>query len=100
MENASKALLMAGGVLIALMIIGALLLMFNQLGSYQKQNYTTEAEKQLAQFNQEFAQYTDEDIKGTDLITLVNKVVDYNQKSGGVNSLNYDIKITLNINMD
>ena len=31
MENASKALIMAGGVLIALMIIGALVLMFSNL---------------------------------------------------------------------
>ena len=35
MENASKALIMAGGVMIALLIIGSLLLMFNNLSSYQ-----------------------------------------------------------------
>ena len=29
MENASKALIMAGGILIALLVLGALLLMFN-----------------------------------------------------------------------
>ena len=38
MENASKALLMAAGVLIALIIIGALLLMFNNLSNYQETN--------------------------------------------------------------
>ena len=31
MENASKALVMAGGILIALLVLGALLLMFNQV---------------------------------------------------------------------
>ena len=36
MENASKALLMAGGILIALLIIGALLLMFNQISTYKQ----------------------------------------------------------------
>ena len=36
MENASKALLMAGGILTALLVIGALILMFNQLGSIKK----------------------------------------------------------------
>ena len=36
MENASKALIMAGSVLIALMIIGALLLMFNSISNYQQ----------------------------------------------------------------
>ena len=34
MENASKALIMAGSILIGLMVIGALLLMFNSLSSY------------------------------------------------------------------
>ncbi len=33
MENASKALIMAGSVLIALLIIGALILMFNNLSN-------------------------------------------------------------------
>ena len=33
MENASKALLMAGGILIALMIIGALVLLGNNLSN-------------------------------------------------------------------
>ncbi len=99
MENASKALLMAGGVLIGLLVIGALVLMVNQLGSYQKQNVGTEQEKQIAQFNQEFTRYTEQRIDGTDIISLVNKVIDYNTRSGGVNSINYNIKIKLNIDI-
>ena len=51
MENASKALLMAGGILIALLVIGALLLMFNQLSSYQKTNSDVEKQSQLVEFN-------------------------------------------------
>lgn len=35
MENASKFLLMAGGILIALLVISALVLMFNQIGDYE-----------------------------------------------------------------
>ena len=35
MENASKALLMAGSVLIALMIVGLLVFMFSNLSNYQ-----------------------------------------------------------------
>ena len=38
MENASKALIMAGGILIALLVLGALLLMINNLSDYQKSN--------------------------------------------------------------
>lgn len=43
MENASKALIMAGGILIALLVIGALVLMFNQLSYYQRTE--TDSEK-------------------------------------------------------
>ena len=48
MENASKALLMAAGVLIALIIIGALLLMFNNLSNYQETNTQNTRESQIA----------------------------------------------------
>ena len=54
MENASKALIMAGSVLIALMIIGALLLMFNSLTSYQDTNTQGEREAQVIEFNNQY----------------------------------------------
>lgn len=99
MENASKALLMAGGILIALMVIGALLLMFNQIGDYQKSQSSSVKDSQLATFNQEFAKYADSEIKGTDLISLANKVVDFNNKEGVANSVDYDKEMTLTIDM-
>ena len=37
MENASKALIIAGSLLIGLLIISALVLMFSNLTAYQKQ---------------------------------------------------------------
>lgn len=99
MENASKALVMAGGILIALLVIGALLLMFNQLSDYQKSGTTLTKTSQLTDFNKEFVQFTYDNIKGYDLITLVNKVVDYNKKSGIGNSVNYEEKISLTIDI-
>ena len=36
MENASKALIMAGSVLLALIVIGAFILMLTNLNDYQK----------------------------------------------------------------
>ena len=53
MENASKALLMAAGVLIALIIIGALLLMFNNLSNYQETNTQNTRESQIVEFNKQ-----------------------------------------------
>jgi hypothetical protein len=97
MENASKALIMAGGILIALLVIGALLLMFNQVSYYQKSQSSSTKTSQLADFNKEYEKFTYDDLKGYDLITLVNKVVDYNKKEAVSNSVNYDEKITLTI---
>lgn len=101
MENASKALIMAGGILIALLIIGALLLMFNQIGDYEKGQQTNEKTSQLVQFNTDFERYTDDNgINGTDIISLINKVIDYNKKAsrGGVaNSVDYNIKMSITI---
>lgn len=98
MENASKALIMAGGILIALLVIGALLLMFNQIGSYEKAQTSNVKDSQLAQFNIDFERYTDDNgITGADIISIINKVMDYNAKNGITNSVNYDIKMSVTV---
>ena len=97
MENASKALVMAGGILIALLVIGELLLMFNQVSDYQRSGTDLEKDQQLTDFNKEFTQFTYGDIKGYELISLVNKVIDYNGKSGTANYVDYSLKITVKI---
>ena len=84
MENASKALLMAGGVLIALLVIGALLLMFNNLSTYQNTNNQNEKETQIVEFNNQFETYIRKDVRGSDLYSLLNKVADYNSRKTDV----------------
>ena len=101
MENASKALLIAGGMLIALLIIGALVLMFNQIGDYEKGKQGVEKNSQIAEFNMDFVRYTDDKgITGADVVSLINKVIDYNNraKNGGVNnSVDYNIKMEITV---
>lgn len=80
MENASKALLMAGSVLISLLVIGALLLMFNNLSSYQESNIQNTREAQVIEFNNQFANYNRENVRGNELYSLLNKVIDYNKR--------------------
>ena len=100
MENASKALLIAGGVFIALMIIGALLLMYNQISAYQQGEVVSQKDVQIANFNQSFAKYADEKtLKGTDIISLANKVVDNNKKAGTSKYVDYNKKITLEVKL-
>lgn len=80
MENASKALLMAGGVLISLMVLGALLLMFNSLSSYQESGTQDTREAQVIEFNNQYETYNRRNVRGSDLYSLLNKVVDYNRR--------------------
>lgn len=105
MENASKALLMAGGILIALLVIGALVLMFNQVGSYEKAQEASKKNSQIADFNKDFERYLDDKgITGADVISLINKVLDYNEKTvkaeSGVDigkDVDYSIKMSVTI---
>lgn len=80
MENASKALIMAGSILIALMIIGALVLMVNNLSSYQKVGEQNVREAQVVEFNNQFETYLRKNVRGSDMISLMNRIVDYNSR--------------------
>ena len=84
MENASKALLMAGATLIAILIITLFVLMNNQIKSYQQQKDEAEKAQQISKFNNDFERYLvmdDDGISGADVVTLINKLNEYNQKS-------------------
>lgn len=80
MENASKALIMAGSVLIALMIIGALILTFSNLTAYQETNTRSTRSTQMAEFNSQYETYNRKDVRGSDLYSLLNKAIDYNRR--------------------
>ena len=80
MENASKALIMAAAVLIALMITGALLLMFNNLSNYQETDTQNTRESQIVEFNNQFETYDRNNVRGNELISLTNRIIDYNER--------------------
>ena len=80
MENASKALLMAAGVLIALVIIGAFMLMMSSLADYQDKSYQSKADAQTTEFNNQYVGYIRDNIRGSDMVSLMNKVLDYNSR--------------------
>ena len=78
MENASKALIMAGGILIALLVLGALMLMVNNLSSYQDSQDIQTKSSQFAEFNNQFNPYIKSDISMMELKTLYNKIKNNN----------------------
>ena len=79
MENASKALIMAGGVLISLIIIGVLVISFNNLSEWQKIEQSGEKTEQAAEFNKKYEVYL-RDVYGSELLSIASKVQDYNKR--------------------
>lgn len=73
MENASKALLMAGGILIAILIIALLVRSFTTVRTFQIERLSEEEQAQLLAFNEQYTKYLGQYVYGTDVATLDNK---------------------------
>ncbi len=80
MENASKALIMAGSILIALMIVGVLIYMWASSSELFKQNESAELAEQIKMFNLEYEGYNKKLLRGTDVISAMNKADSNNRK--------------------
>lgn len=80
MENASKALIMAGGMLLAILIVSLLVYAWSLFSKYQLSKDSLSDVEDTAKFNEQFANYDRDDVQGYELISLVNKIVDYNYR--------------------
>lgn len=92
MENASKALLMAGGVLLVMLIVGLLLFSWTRFSEFYSSNDDLAEIEDLSKFNLQFTNYQDRKVYGYELISLANKVADYNMKysTEGLNDEKYN----------
>ena len=94
MENVSKALMMAGGLLISLMVISLIVVLWGQLSGYFTEDSKTTVVEQDTKFNAQFENYNKKSIGGYDLISVMNKIIDYNRTAADIK--NYDrIKIKI-----
>lgn len=84
MENASKALIMAGTILIALMIIALGVQLIHTYANFTAQNEQDIANQQKIQYNVKFEKFKDKELSFQDVITITNLAREYNEK--------YDIK--------
>lgn len=80
MENASKALLMAGGVLIAVLTISLFVYMFTSASSIFQTEADVERTQEIEEYNKQYESYNRKLLRGTDLISLMNKVINNNDK--------------------
>lgn len=99
MENATKALLIAAGIMVAIMILSLLMIGYNQISDYYAEKDSIEATEQLTKFNESFENFNRKNIRGTDLITLMNKISDYNERYSYADEKKYK-RIKVNIEID
>lgn len=99
MENASKALTMAAGVLIAVLIIVLIYVLVNNLSDLSKQDEQQLKAKQTAAFNKEYESYDKKLMRGTELITLINKAIANNEKYEKQDEI-YDVNVAFTLKSD
>lgn len=78
MENAAKALLIAGGILIALVIISTGLIVYTKTRELQEQESTIRETEQVSKFNREYTAYDKKELRGIEIITITNKAINNN----------------------
>lgn len=79
MENAAKALEIAGGVLIGLMVLGLLVYGYNHLASVKQTEQSVTSEEQATEFNKNYETYNKAGLYGSQILSLANKIKDYNK---------------------
>ena len=92
MENASKALLMAAGVLLTMMMVALIVFARGRLGEYYASEQKLADIDNLAEFNAQFTSFDRNNVYGYEIISLTNKVADYNKRYSkeGKNNENYN----------
>lgn len=80
MENASRALEMAAGVLLAVLILSLLAFFFSSISSRPVEEDLRMSAEQLAKFNQEYEVYQKSTMYGVDVISCLNKAISNNEK--------------------
>lgn len=101
MENASNALIIAGGVLIGVLIISLAVYLFVDFGSTSAKINKQNEEQQLVQFNTKFTSYEDkEGLTIYDVVTVAGYAKENNKYYGDDNNDKYYVdnyKITVKL---
>ena len=74
MDNASKALIMAGAILIAVMLISLGVLLYNRAQDVATDSIGTIDSIGVTAFNEQFTQYCGPRVRGSTVKTLIGKV--------------------------
>ena len=100
MENASKALIIAGGVLLALMVLSLVVYMSTATSRFAESQDQKRLTEEIKAFNDGYTSYNKKRMYGTDIITVVNKAIEHNKKIGEIKEDPYYINIIITTKED
>ena len=101
MENASKALIMAGSVLMAILVISILVFGYNRISHIEQTKDDSEEVDKMQEYMMRFEQFNrgkDNPLYGSELLSLANLQEDYNKSDARVD-VGYD-KIIINVKIN
>lgn len=94
MENASKALVMAGGVLIGILLLSLAVYLFVDFGTTAAQINDKNAQQQIVEFNSKFTSYENkENLTIYDVLTVAGYASENNKYYEGL--AQYEVKVIL-----
>ncbi len=84
MENASKALIIAGAILLSILLISLGIMIFNQAQDVTKNSGMSQA--QVSTFNNKFSKYEGKNIKGSEVNGMIQEVIASNGDDDNINA--------------
>lgn len=97
MENASKALIIAGAILISIVLVTVGVLVVNNLNP---EDATSQMDQQAKDtFNQKFVSVSGENVSGTNVKTLISSIISNNATNEGEDTKTIYVKVGNNINV-
>lgn len=96
MENASKALIMAGSILMAILVISLLIFGYNQLSNLEQTRENSKEVDKMAEYMKNFEQFS-RVVYGSELLSLANLQQDYHYSEAREDVGYDDVEISVTI---
>ena len=80
MENVTKALTIAGTILITVIVISAFIFMFRDIRGVKHEQADNQKTQAIIDFNKSYESYDKEELLGAELLSLANKIEDYKER--------------------
>lgn len=99
MENMTKALEIAASVLIGVLILSLLVFGYNQIREQKNIEQKNERASQLSKFNINFESYAKDTVYGSEILSLANEVINYNERKAvdGYQEIELEVKINTGV---